>query len=115
MLDLSDFDKKLATPPDSQPLGPNEENTVSKESLGNGEDDRSEGLSKDSDSWNLSSSLTHSKLDMLVRAYGIPSDVVARLARPDENTRSPAGGYVAVYKRQFKFGMKFLIVHILKK
>lgn len=52
---------------------------------------------------------------MLIRAYGIPIDVGARLARSDESARSPAKGYVTVYECQFKFGLRFLVFRLLKE
>lgn len=115
MSDFFEFEDKSATEPAGHPVDLDGENTVSEEDRDVEEDVRSKNTSKESESWNLESSLTQKELDLLIIGYMIPESMGARLARVGEMAKSPAMGCVAVFDCQFRFGLRFPIFKRLRE
>lgn len=81
---------------------------MSEENVGEGLETRS-----DSSSWGLGSTLTQRELDMLVRGYGLPEGVGARLLIGNETARVPRKGYIVVFESELKLGVRFSVFQLL--
>lgn len=91
------------------------ENTVSEESRKGAEENKSESVGKESNSWGLGAVLSQRDLYFLKRRYGLTEKVGARLAKGNEMARFPTKGFIGIFESQLKLGLRFPIFQLLQK